>query len=171
MSQELQDFIHFRDHQLESFCTETGRIDTRGGRWGNRIYPDVGSANDDGYVRLWANGSLRMKHRLVFFLVNGHLPAVGHEIDHKDDIRGNNRPGNLHSVPKSVNNTGCANRKFGKQFSKDVIIQVCELLVTTTKSDLTIANEVGMTRATVRDIKTRRSRSTISAPYAWPHRV
>lgn len=171
MSQELQDFIHFKEHQLHYFNEVTGRIDTVGGRWGNRVFEDVGSENEDGYVRLWTNGRLRMKHRLVHFLVKGELPADGHEIDHKNDQRNDNRPSNIHSVPKSVNNTGCADRKFGRQFTKEEVIEVCKLLAETNLSDLAIANKTGFSRATVRDIKTRRSRASTSQGYVWPHRV
>ena len=169
MSQELQDFNHFKENQLLSFDPLTGQIDVKTAN--NKVFYDVGSINEDGYVRLWANGRLRMKHRLVFFLINNKLPDEGNEIDHKNDIRHDNKPSNLHEVPKSVNNSGCANRKFGKQFSKEKVIEVCELLATTSLSDLVIAKQTGVTRATVRDIKTRRSRSTISQTYHWPHRI
>lgn len=170
MNQELKDFIHFRDNRLHSFCPATGRIDsitTRG-----RIYEDVGSINDDGYVRMQmgTGRGLRMKHRFVHFLVTGLLPAENEEIDHKNDVRSDNRPCNLHIVTKSVNNTACADRKLGKQMTSEKVHEICRLLAETSLSDKAIAEKVDITRATVRDIKIRRSRTSISAGYEWKHR-
>lgn len=169
MSQELQDFQYFKDHQLVKFDQVTGQLDVKDKH--GRTFIDVGSKNEDGYVRVWANGRLRMKHRLVYFLDKGKLPDPGHEIDHRNSIRDDNRPSNLHEVPKSVNNSGCANRKFGSQFTGEKIKEICELLANTSLSDLKIANMTGASRATIRDIKTRRSRAIESKPYLWPHRV
>lgn len=169
MTQELKDFIHFRDNRLHFFCLETGRIDSVTSR--GRVYEDVGSINDDGYVRVrMGENTLRMKHRFVHFLVTGLLPGENEEIDHKNDVRSDNRPSNLHIVSKSVNNTACADRKFGKQMTSDKVHEICRLLAGTTLSDKDIAEKVDITRATVRDIKVRRSRTTISAGYEWKHR-
>lgn len=169
MSQELLEFENFKANRLHFFCTETGRIDAKSSR--GRIYEDVGSVNEDGYVRVkTSDNTLRMKHRLVYFLVHGIIPGEGEEIDHKNDIRSDNRPDNLRLVTKSVNNTGCANRKFGKQMTKEKVHEICRLLAETTLSDKDIAERCDITRATVRDIKVRRSRQTISAEYKWPHR-
>lgn len=170
MSQELQDFQYFQQNQLLAFDPVTGQIDAKSTTV-QRTFMNVGSENADGYVRLWANGKLRMKHRLVYFLVHGSLPPAGYEIDHINSIRNDNRPANIRSVLKSVNNSGCANRKFGRQFTKDEVEEICELLATTTLSDLLIAEKTGASRATVRDIKMRRSRASISKAYQWPHRV
>lgn len=169
MNQETQDFLHFKHHQLVSLDLATGLITSKGGRWGNHIYQDVGSKNPDGYIRLWCNGRLRMKHRLIFFLVHGILPKPGEEIDHIDKNRANNAVNNLCIASKRVNNMGSLNRKIGR-FTVEEVHNVCRLLQTTDLSDETIAEQTGMSRATIRDIKCRRSRQTIASTYSWPHR-
>ena len=169
MNQELIDFEYFKKHQLESIDFNTGVINAIGGKWGNTIYADVGSENPDGYIRLWCNRRLRMKHRLVFFLAHGILPKAGQEIDHIDKNRSNNCLSNLCLASKRVNNMDSLNRKIGR-FTKEDIHRVCYLLQHSELSDQQIADEVGVSRATVRDIKCRRSRQTISVNYSWPHR-
>ena len=167
MSRELQDFEYFKEHQMIGFNQVTGQLDVITAR--NRKYYDIGSINADGYVRIRCNNTLYMKHRLVHYLVSGTLPSKGHEIDHIDKNRSNNAPSNLRIVSKSQNNSGCANRKI-KHLSKDNVIKVCEALANTTMSDLDIARLVGCSRGTVRDIKTRRTRTKTSHQYSWPHR-
>lgn len=169
MSQELKDFEYFKQHQLLSVDFTTGTIDAKGGRWGNRQFFDVGSLNPDGYVRLWCNRSLRMKHRLIFFLAYGVIPKPGDEIDHIDKNRSNNCLKNLCVASKRLNNMGSQNRKIGR-FTKEVIHKICHLLQHSDLSDLKIAEEAGVSRATVRDIKCRTSRQSISMNYSWPHR-
>lgn len=169
MSQEIKDFEYFRDHQMVSVDFNTGILVTKGGKWGNTIYYDIGSENADGYIRLWCNGRLRMKHRLIFFLAYNCIPPKGSEIDHIDKNRSNNVLSNLCVASKRVNNSGSLNRKIGR-FTKELINQVCHLLQNTELSDEVIANQTGVSRATVRDIKCRKSRQTISAAYSWPHR-
>lgn len=169
MSQELQDLKYFKENQLVNFDPLSGQLDVRTAN--NRFFADVGSINEDGYVRVWANGKLRMKHRIVYFLTHGKLPDKGNEIDHINSDRSDNRPSNLREVAKTVNNSGCNNRKFGKQLSTQTVHEICRLLALTTTSDLLIAKKVGVSRGTVRDIKTRRSRQAIGSMYQWPHRV
>lgn len=169
MTQEIEDFEYFKTHQLVSIDYSTGLIVAKGGRWGNTLYYDVGSTNPDGYVRLWCSKRLRMKHRLIFFLAYGTLPKPGEEIDHIDKVRSNNCLSNLCVASKRLNNIGSMDRKIGR-FTVEQIHSVCALLHSTNKSDTTIADEVGVSRATVRDIKIRKSRQTISVGYSWPHR-
>lgn len=168
MSQELKDFEYFRDNQLANFDTVTGQLDVKTKT--NRLCINIGSVNEDGYVRVWCNGKLRMKHRLVYFLVHGDIPENGFEIDHVDKDRANNAPHNLRKVTKPVNNTGCNNRKFGKQLTDEQVHTICQLLANTNLSDLNIAKEVNRSRGTIRDIKTRRTRTKISSGYSWKHR-
>ena len=169
MSQEIEDFRYFQKHQMVSVDFATGVINAKGGRWGNTIYQDIGSKNPDGYMRLWCNGKLRMKHRLMFFLAHNTLPKAGEEIDHIDKDRSNNCLSNLCIASKRVNNMGSQNRKIGR-FSEDTIHQICSLLQNTGLSDEKIAAEISVTRATVRDSKCRRSRQAIGTNYSWPHR-
>lgn len=176
MTQEIKDFQYFIDNQLHNFDPITGQLDTKfknntGVYTDARIFKDIGSKNEDGYVRVWANGKLRMKHRLVYFIVHGVLPDEGYEIDHIDNNRANNAPSNLCILSKSKNNSSCNNRKFGKQLNTEQVHLICALLQDTELSDLDIANQVGRSRGTVRDIKTRRTRTSISKDYSWNHRI
>ena len=169
MTQEQLDFEYFRDQQLHFIDFTTGAITAKGGRWGNTLYQDIGSLNPDGYERLWCNRRLRMKHRLIYFLYHGELPDKGEELDHYNSIRNSNGISNLRILTKSQNNTACANRKIGR-FTKAHIHAVCCMLQNTNKSDEDIANDLDVSRPTVRDIKTRRSRKTIGSQYSWEHR-
>lgn len=171
MNQELKDFRYFQNNQLYAIDYATGCIDVIGGRWKSHIYKNIGSLNPDGYERVWCNKRLRMKHRLIYFLYHGHLPQDDEEIDHYDNNRNNNSINNLRILSKSANNSSCSNRKFGRQRTKAEIQKICELLQNTNLSDQAIADQVKyVTRATVRDIKIRRSRKSISQTYSWPHR-
>ena len=169
MTQELRDFMYFQTHQLHSIDFTNGIINAIGGKKKSILYQDIGSKNPDGYVRVWCNGKLRMKHRLIYFLYHNELPNSGEEIDHYDNIRWHNGISNLRILTKALNNTACKNRKIGR-FTTDKIHQVCELLQNTSKSDEVIASIAKVSRATVRDIKTRRSRVNISQNYSWSHR-
>lgn len=172
MKNELELFNYFKKHQLLAFNPETGVLDTQASN--GRMYYDVGSINEDGYVRLRCNNVLCMKHRLVYWLYHGVLPDSGHEIDHINANRSDNRIANLQILSKADNNrrksTTCNKRKFGKQYTKEQVIKVCELLANTNLSDLEIAKVIGRSRCGVRDIKTRRCHSKESAPYTWDHR-
>ena len=165
---EIDDFKFFEQNQLINFDPLTGQLDVITGT--NKICIDVGSVNPDGYVRLHCNGNLRMKHRLVYWLMFHNLPSKGFEIDHIDKDRSNNAPFNLRILSKSKNNTNCVDRNI-THMDEATVVQVCELLANTTMSDLDIANIVGRSRATIRDIKTRRTRTKISYKYSWPHRL
>lgn len=168
MTQEYQDFAYFRDNQLHSIDFSTGIINAK--KQGvNLIFHNVGSLNPDGYERVWCNRKLRMKHRLVYFLYHGELPTIGEEIDHYDSIRSNNAISNLRILTKSENNTGCSNRKIPR-YTQDLIHKICAELSGTDMADQSIADKFDVSRATVRDIKTRRSRQKISQHYSWDHR-
>lgn len=170
MSAELNDFKYFRDNQLHTVNFNTGEISAKGGRWGTHIYQDIGSSNPDGYVRLWCNRKLRMKHRLIYFLYHNDLPTKGEEIDHFDHIRDNNAISNLRILSKAMNNTGCLNKWSGPRFAKEIIVNICELLQNTNTSDQNIANITGVSRSLVRDIKTYDLHKSISQNYSWKHR-
>lgn len=169
MKSELNDFIYFKKNQLHYCDLSIGRVDVKSHK-GKRIHSDVGSMNPDGYIRIWCNGTLRMKHRLIYFLATGIIPNNGEEIDHIDRDRSNNSIHNLRILTKGVNNSRSLNRKYGKQLTTDQVITICELLQNTSMSDTDIAEFVGRSRATVRDIKKRRSRVSISKKYSWTHR-
>ena len=169
MTQELLDFQYFKANQLHSIDFNTGEISAKGGRWGKHLYINIGNKNPDGYIRVWCNGHLRMKHRLIYFLYHGVIPELGYEIDHIDRVRDNNSIGNLRILSKAANNVAPQKIKK-KHFSVEVITKVCELLQNTALSDEIIAKETGVSRASVRQIKTRTKRQKIASSYSWIHR-
>lgn len=169
MSQELIDFEYFKENQLHYIDHFTGIVNVKS-HGGKRIHYNAGSMNPDGYIRIWCNGSLRMQHRLNYYLYHGVLPDEGYEIDHKDKNRANNGILNLRILSKSDNNSRSYNRKFGSQLTLEQVHSICKMLQDTSMSDSDIASVIGRSRATVRDIKKRRSRTSISKDYVWPHR-
>lgn len=66
----------------------------------------IGSVTAKGYLRACISVAGKqmhfMVHRIVWVSVNGPLP-IGHEIDHCDTVKTNNRIGNLEAVPGVVN--------------------------------------------------------------------
>lgn len=68
----------------------------------------AGTANGNGYVRIWIDGVLYHAHRIAWFYVHMELPT-GH-IDHINGIKSDNRIDNLRDVDRSVNlqNRKCA---------------------------------------------------------------
>lgn len=66
----------------------------------------VGALTRKGYLRLCITVAGRqhhfMVHRIVWVSVHGPIPS-GHEIDHADRVKTNNRIGNLEAVPGVVN--------------------------------------------------------------------
>lgn len=171
-SSEFLDFEFMRDKALHSVDFATGLISTKSTKV-NKVFYDVGSVNEDGYIRLWCNGRLRMKHRFLYFLFHGELPEVGEEIDHWDNDRSNNSISNLRVLTKGLNNKksyGSKGRLKSARIPDTIIEFMCRLLSETTLSDLDIADTVGTSRPTVRDVKTRRTRVKISTKYTWPHR-
>lgn len=78
MNKELEDFKYFKNNQLHFVDFETGRLDTisiKTNQFGakyTQIRKNVGSKNKDGYIRVWCNNTLRMKHRLLYFYIMGN---------------------------------------------------------------------------------------------------
>lgn len=163
---ELDDFKFFRDYQLYNVDFSTGCIDT------SRPHPykkdskiirkDVGSLNQDGYVRLWCKHTLRMKHRLLYFLYYGELPI---EIDHIDDNRSNNNIANLRSVTRKEQLMNIKKSKKGtKRLTKEQVIKVYELC-SEGLNNTEIAKQLGFARTTIRDIRNLRSHKKLALSY------
>lgn len=171
---ELSDFEYFKKNQLHYVDFSKGYIDTirnvkhfKTGKIYKQTRKNVGSINPDGYQRVWCNGSLRMKHRLLYWLYHGVIPK---EIDHIDRDRNNNSISNLREVSRSENNTNCGSRRNRFKFTEDSIRKVCNLLATTNLSDQAIADQIGCSRVAVREIKIRENHIEIGKQYQWNHR-
>lgn len=97
-----------RDDILENldFLPEEGSPDTGFFKWNVKMKHKRESkfaGNIDkstGYRRVRLNGKLYYEHRLVFFLVHGHLPKL---VDHIDHNVLNNHPSNLRAATDSQN--------------------------------------------------------------------
>ena len=164
MTQEEQDFLYFRENQMLSFDPVTGSISTyktdKLGR--TRHFHNIGSKNQDGYERVWCNGTLRMKHRLVFWLINSTMPG---EIDHINGNRSDNRPINLRSVNRSQNKRNQSEKRTYKWLTSDQVHLLCSDIQSGKYSISTLALKYGRSRAQVKQIMGKKCWSTISDQY------
>lgn len=168
MTQEELDFIYFKNHQLSSVDFSTGQIDSKAFRKNNRksnyfwkITKNIGSLNEDGYIRVWCNNRLRMKHRLLFWLYHGYLPK---EVDHIDKNRSNNSISNLRAVTHQENVQGLTfhGRKI---FTNTELHQICKMIASKQYTDLQIANQFNCKRTTIMGIRTKYRHSDIASQY------
>lgn len=164
MTQEECDFNYFKSRQLKHVDFATGQIDV----WiydkkGNptRSATDVGSKNPDGYIRVWCNGKLRMKHRLLFWLYHGYLPV---EVDHDNKIRDHNSISNLIASDRSRNTIEKTPRIF-KQLSEAEVRVVCEMIASGHHSITEIAVHSGRSRAQIKAIQVKKSWKAIADQY------
>lgn len=161
---ELFDFIHFQDCQLKNVDFATGRIDVwmmanNGKR--TRTSNDVGSLSHDGYVRVWCNGKLRMKHRLLFFLYYGYIP---NEVDHDNKIRNDNSINNLIDSNRSENTKGKTPRTF-KQLKEPEVHDLCKDHLTGNYNITELASKYGRSRVQIKAILSKKYWSKISDQY------
>ena len=164
MSKEELDFEHFKQYQLVNVDFVTGRIDVKQRTKKENSYrhiENVGSLNQDGYVRLWCNGTLRMKHRLLYWLFHGQLP---NEIDHIDGQRANNSIKNLRSVDRTTNTKAKVPRTF-KWLTEQEVEQLCQLIAKGQHTITDLATQFGRSRAQIKAIMDKKYWSHISNDY------
>lgn len=163
MTQEEQDFIYFRDNQLKSVDFDIGKIDVlvnqKGGK--KRISYDIGSLNQDGYIRVWCNGKLRMKHRLLFWLYHEYIPE---EVDHFDSIRSNNGISNLMDSVRSRNCTNKSKRSY-KQLTAEEVHLLCKDIAKNTFTITELSKRYGRSRCQIKGIMGKRYWKEISNQY------
>lgn len=164
MTHEELDFAYFAQHQLCEVDFTTGRIDTH--RRNNKgqvsgVMFNVGSVNQDGYVRLWCNGTLRMKHRLLYWLFHGELPK---EIDHWDTQRANNAISNLRPSDRSHNTKGKTPRTF-KWLTETEVHELCKLIAAGTHTITDLAKQFGRSRVQIKAIMGKKSWKAIADQY------
>lgn len=168
MCEELEDFEYFMRNQLYRVDFYTGELDTirevihaKTGKPYKQRRLNVGSVNSDGYTRVWCNGSLRMKHRLLFWLYHGYLPE---EVDHFNKNRSDNSISNLRPVNRAENVQGMtyAGRK---RFTEEELHKICQLIASNSKSDQKIANIFSCSRIAIMGIRHKRRHKNIANLY------
>lgn len=169
---ELADFQHFKQHQLANVDFNTGQIDVYAkanisnkksplfGSYKTYVRKDVGSKNPDGYIRIWCNQKLRMKHRLLYWLYHGVLP---NEIDHINKVRDDNSISNLRSVDRKENVSNIVQPKKVK-FTENDIHRICKDILLG-KSDMQLAKDFNCSRTAIRTIRTKKYHTDISSLY------
>ena len=164
MTQEEIDFQFFKDNQLHFVDFGVGRLDVWVGsktRTKARIIEDVGSLNQDGYERVRCKGTLRMKHRLLFWLFHGYLPK---EIDHEDRNRSNNGIHNLKASTRSGNTKDKSVRSY-KQLTEVRVRKLCKQIAQGTKNITELANDFGRSRTQIKAIMSKKYWKEISDQY------
>lgn len=173
---ELTDFEYFKQKQLANVDFNTGQVDVWALAACRSKQPDgsikisckpyirknVGSLNQDGYSRLWCKDTLRMKHRLLYWLYTGEIPI---EIDHIDGNRNNNSISNLRNVTRQVQlqniQKPCKNRF---RFTDEILHQVCQMIVQGV-NDTQIAKQVGCSRTAIMGVRTKYRHKKFSDQY------
>lgn len=164
MSKEELDFKHFKQHQLVNVDFVTGRLDVKQRTKKENSYRhilNVGSLNQDGYVRVWCNGTLRMKHRLLYWLYHGQLPD---EVDHINGNRADNSIQNLRSVDRATNTKSKVPRTF-KQLTEKEVHQLSRLIAAGQHTITDLAQRFGRSRAQIKAIMDKKCWSHISDAY------
>lgn len=164
MTKELNDFEHFRDHQLVNVDFSTGQLDIKyrtkvEGKY--RYVSDIGSKNQDGYIRVRCDGKLRMKHRLLYWLKHGVLPK---EVDHIDAVRDNNSISNLREVDRSTNTTSKKPRTF-KQLTAVEVHSLCSDIALGTMNITNLSKKYGRSRTQIKAIISKKYWKDISDQY------
>lgn len=162
---ELTDFEFFKKNQLANVDFETGQIDTfivsnlNGTKW---VKKNVGSLNGDNYTRVWCNGRLRMKHRLLYWLFHNTLPE---EIDHIDGNRQNNCITNLRSINRKqqLQNIKYPSRNRFR-FTDAILERIC-LMFVQGYNNTQIAQQLGCSRTAIKDIRSGRRHSSFTTMY------
>lgn len=164
MTQEEIDFIHFRDVQLLHIDYSTGQVDiTKGTKDPKVRMPvyDVGSINQDGYSRIWCNGKLRMKHRLVYWLYHNELPV---EVDHHNSRRDHNNISNLQPSHRAHNTVAKEPRSY-KQLTKQEVMALCEDIQQGDLNITELALKHGRSRCQIKGIMVKKYWKAIADEY------
>lgn len=98
--------------ELFTYDPETGLFSRN---YGTR---KVGGLTAKGYVAIYVDGKLYLAHRLAFLYMTGEWPKE--HVDHKDEVRTNNRWNNLRDCTRSENFRNVGARKNSKTGVKGV---------------------------------------------------
>jgi hypothetical protein len=86
-----------------AYTPEDGTFRWRSPRPKVRVGSIAGNTRPDGYKQIRIDGRIYLAHRLAWLWVTGSFPADGQEIDHKNQLQGDNRFANLRESSHSQN--------------------------------------------------------------------
>lgn len=177
---EIEDFKYFEEQQLVNVDFTTGTLEYK------RVYPAStfihksgkkvsrpsytryfkcsGYTNEDGYKRIWCHNSLRMVHRLIFWLYHHELPE-GLEIDHIDKNRANNAINNLRLATRSENCKGNHIGRTFKQLTKEQVHALCKDIVSKEYNITQLAKKYNVTRCNIKAVIVKKRWKKISDLY------
>lgn len=150
-----------------------GRVASRNLKWGGWRVMNPSTTGKYLHICMWINGSKKSAsvHRLVAEAFLGPPPTLGHEVNHKDGIRHNNRTENLEWVSQSENVQHSysvlghkAARGEAAGPSRITEVQAREVWIRRAAGESlgAISADYGITKATVCDIYAGRSWAWIS---------
>ena len=161
MNKELEDFEYFKNNQLHFVDFETGRLDTISVKT-NQFGGKYTQINQDGYIRVWCNNTLRMKHRLLYYIHYDELPI---EVDHINGIRDDNSINNLRNVSRKeqLQNLHQPSKKgTPKQKLTSLQVYQIKLQLKHGKTCTELAKKYNVSRNCISDIKNNRRHKNLS---------
>ncbi len=104
-AERLRELVHYEP--------ETGALYWRVARQRINVGDEAGVLNAAGYRVVRVDGALYRAHRLVWLHVHGEWPS--HQIDHRNNVRHDNRIVNLRDVEQSTNQRNRSNVRGDSQ--------------------------------------------------------
>lgn len=106
------------DEELLELCNKYLIYNKENGAFTNKISgkgrikgKEIKTITKDGYTRITINGVQYRGHRIAFLMSNGYLPEF---LDHKNNIRHDNRLENLRECTRSENNQNKLKRRSSR---------------------------------------------------------
>lgn len=104
MNQELREYFN----EFCQYDAKTGIVSFKKSPSRKIKVGDVINCHSDGYIVMSVRGKTYKLHRVIWFMVYGEVPNI---MDHKNQIRDDNRLCNLRNVNSTINNRNARRRK------------------------------------------------------------
>jgi hypothetical protein len=98
---KVAEFFDYKDGQL-FWKISTGRVSA---------FSKAGTLGSHGYLQIRLMGKIYLAHRLIYLLINGHIP---NQIDHIDGDKTNNKIDNLRLSSQSENRMNSSRSSLNK---------------------------------------------------------